>query len=321
MFAHYEQKKRSVARSVAMELGMIGLGKMGANMVRRLARAGHRLVAYDRSAEVAEVLAKEEKGVSTATSLEEMASQLTAPRAVWMMVPAGKPTESVFTGLLGILQPGDVIIDGGNANYKDTMRRSAEAAEEGLHYVDVGTSGGVWGLAEGYSMMVGGEEDVVERLRPIFETLGPGPEKGWGYVGPSGAGHFVKMVHNGIEYGIMEAYAEGFEILKAKQEFDLDLHNVAEIWRFGSVIRSWLLDLTSAALAEDQDLRDIKGWVADSGEGRWTVFESIDQDVPAPVIILSLLMRFVSRQEESYAAKMLAAMRQQFGGHAVKRQE
>ena len=302
-----------------MELGMIGLGKMGANMVRRLARAGHRLVAYDRSAEVAEALAKEEKGISPATSLEETAAQLTPPRAAWMMVPAGKPTESVFTGLLGILQPGDVIIDGGNANYKDTMRRSAEAAEKGLHYVDVGTSGGVWGLAEGYSMMVGGEKDIVERLRPIFETLAPGPDKGWGYVGSSGAGHFVKMVHNGIEYGIMEAYAEGFEILKAKEEFDLDLHNVAEIWRYGSVIRSWLLDLTSAALAEDQDLSDIKGWVADSGEGRWTVFESIDQDVPAPVIILSLLMRLVSRQEESYAAKMLAAMRQQFGGHAVKR--
>ncbi len=302
-----------------MELGLIGLGKMGANMVRRLARAGHRLVVYDRSVEVAEALAKEETGVSPATSLEEMAAQLTPPRAAWMMVPAGKPTESVFTGLLDNLEPGDTIIDGGNANYKDTMRRAAVAAEGSLHYVDVGTSGGMWGLAEGYSMMIGGEKAVVERLRPIFETLAPAADKGWGHVGPSGAGHFVKMVHNGIEYGMMEAYAEGFEILKAKEEFDLDLHNVAEIWRYGSVIRSWLLDLTSAALAEDQDLSDIKGWVADSGEGRWTVFEAINQDVPAPVITLSLLMRFVSRQEESYAAKVLAAMRRQFGGHAVKR--
>jgi 6-phosphogluconate dehydrogenase len=278
-------------------------------------------VAYDRFPEPAQALAREEKGVSPATSVEDLAEQLTPPRAAWMMVPAGKPTESVFEGLLGILEAGDVTIDGGNANYKDTMRRASTALEKGLHYVDVGTSGGVWGLAEGYSMMVGGEKEVVERLRPIFETLAPGPDKGWGYVGPSGAGHFVKMVHNGIEYGIMQAYAEGFDILKAKQEFNLDLHRVAEIWRFGSVIRSWLLDLTSAALAEDQELSEIEGWVADSGEGRWTVFESIDLDVPAPVITLSLLMRFVSRQEESYAARLLAAMRNQFGGHAVKRAE
>lgn len=301
-----------------MELGMIGLGKMGANMVRRLARGGHRLVAYDRFPEPAEALTREERGVSAAKSLEELAVKLAAPRVAWMMVPAGEPTQVVFEGLLGILEPGDVIIDGGNANYKDTQRRAATAVEKGLHYVDVGTSGGVWGLAEGYSMMVGGEKDVVERLRPIFETLAPGPDTGWGYVGSSGAGHFVKMVHNGIEYGIMQAYAEGFDILKAKEEFNLDLHNVAEIWRFGSVIRSWLLDLTSAALAEDPELTEIKGWVADSGEGRWTVFEGIDLDVPAPVITLSLLMRFVSRQEESYAAKLLAAMRNQFGGHAVK---
>jgi 6-phosphogluconate dehydrogenase len=304
-----------------MELGMIGLGKMGANMVRRLARGGHRLVAYDRFPEPAEALAREEKRVSPAQSLEELAAMLTPPRVAWMMVPAGKPTETVVEGLLGILKPGDVIIDGGNANYKDTKRRAGTAVQKGLHYVDVGTSGGVWGLAEGYSMMVGGAQDVVERLRPILETLAPGPDKGWGHVGPSGAGHFVKMVHNGIEYGMMQAYAEGFDILKAKQEFNLDLHNVAEIWRYGSVIRSWLLDLTSAALAEDQELSEIKGWVADSGEGRWTVFEGIDLDVPAPVITLSLLMRFVSRQEESYAAKLLAAMRNQFGGHAVKRAE
>jgi 6-phosphogluconate dehydrogenase len=307
--------------SGTMEIGMIGLGKMGANMVRRLARGGHHVVAYDHVPEPAETLAREEKGVVPTKSLQDFTARLVPPRVVWMMVPAGKPTESVFEGLLRILEPDDVIIDGGNANYKDTMRRAAIAAEKGLHYVDVGTSGGVWGLAEGYSMMAGGEEDVVERLRPIFETLAPGPEKGWGYVGPSGAGHFVKMVHNGIEYGIMQAYAEGFDILRAKDGFNLDLHQVAEIWRYGSVIRSWLLNLTSAALAEDQELGGIKGWVADSGEGRWTVFEGIDQDVPAPVITLSLLMRFVSRQEESYAAKLLAAMRNQFGGHAVKRAE
>jgi len=301
-----------------MQLGMIGLGKMGANMVRRLARGGHRLVVYDRMDGPAQTLAKEEGGVSPALALQEMADQLAPPRVVWMMVPAGDATEQTVAALQGILAPGDVIIDGGNANYKDTMRRAAAAAAKGLFYVDVGTSGGVWGLGEGYSMMVGGEQAVVERLRPIFATLAPAPDKGWGYVGPSGAGHFVKMVHNGIEYGLMEAYAEGLDILKAKKEFDLDLHNVAEIWRHGSVIRSWLLDLTAAALAEDPDLKAVKGWVADSGEGRWTVFEAIDQDVPAPVITLSLLMRFVSRQEESYAAKLLAAMRLQFGGHAVR---
>ncbi len=224
----------------------------------------------------------------------------------------------MIDSLLDILSPGDTIIDGGNSNYKDTMRRAARVAARGLHFVDVGTSGGVWGLTEGYSMMVGGEEAVVERLRPVFETLAPAPDKGWGRVGPGGAGHFVKMVHNGIEYGLMQAYAEGFEILKAKKDFELDLHHVAEIWRYGSVVRSWLLDLTAAALAEDQDLSDIRGWVADSGEGRWTVAEAIDQDVPAPVITLSLLMRLVSRQDESYAAKLLAAMRHQFGGHEVK---
>jgi 6-phosphogluconate dehydrogenase len=237
------------------------------------------------------------------------------------MVPAGGPTEQVVTSLLEVLEPGDIIIDGGNSNYKDTLRRTEMVNERGLHFVDVGVSGGIWGLTEGYGMMVGGQEDVVEQLRPILETLAPGPERGWGRVGPSGAGHFVKMVHNGIEYGMMQAYAEGFEILKAKEEFDLDLHNVAEIWRFGTVIRSWLLDLTARALAEDEELSDIKGWVADSGEGRWTVFEGVDLDVPAPVITLALQMRFVSRQDESYAAKLLAALRNEFGGHAVKREE
>ena len=304
-----------------MELGIIGLGKMGANMARRLARGGHRVVAYNRTPEKALALADEEPNVVAVASLEEMAAQLSAPRATWVMVPAGEATEQTVDTLLDVLSPGDAIIDGGNTNYKDTMRRAAKTAAKGLHLVDVGTSGGVWGLAEGYSMMIGGEEAVVERLRPIFETLAPAPDGGWGHVGPSGAGHFVKMVHNGIEYGVMQAYAEGFDILKAKEDFDLDLHHVAEIWRYGSVIRSWLLDLTAAALAEDQDLGDIKGWVSDSGEGRWTVAEAIDQDVPAPVITLALLMRFVSRQDESYAAKLLAAMRNQFGGHGVMRKE
>jgi len=304
-----------------MELAMVGLGKMGANMARRLARAGHRVVAYNRSPEKAFALAEEEPNVAAVESLGEISVQLSPPRAAWVMVPAGAPTEQTVDGLLDILAPGDAIVDGGNSNYKDTLRRAARVSERGLHFVDVGTSGGVWGLTDGYSMMIGGEDEVVERLRPIFETLAPAPDEGWARVGPSGAGHFVKMVHNGIEYGMMEAYAEGFEILKAKEEFELDLHQVAEVWRYGSVIRSWLLDLTAAALAEDADLSDIRGWVSDSGEGRWTVFEAIDQDVPAPVITLALMMRFVSRQDESYAAKLLAAMRNQFGGHAVRKAE
>jgi len=301
-----------------MELGIVGLGKMGSNMARRLAQRGHRVVAYNRTPEKAFALANELPNVVAVTSLEGITAQLTSPRAAWVMVPAGDATEQTVEALLDILTPGDAIIDGGNSNYHDTMRRATRATERGLHFVDVGTSGGVWGLTEGYSMMVGGEEAVVERLRPIFETLAPAPDKGWGHVGPSGAGHFVKMVHNGIEYGLMQAYAEGFEILKAKKDFGLDLHQVAEIWRYGSVIRSWLLDLTAAGLAEDQDLSDIRGWVADSGEGRWTVAEAMDLDVPAPVISLAVLMRFVTRQDESYAAKLLALMRSQFGGHAVR---
>jgi len=301
-----------------MEIGIIGLGRMGMNIARRLARANHRVVAYNRSPEKAYTLANEEPNVVAVKSLEEISTQLNPPRTVWVMVPAGEATEQMIDELLDILNPDDVIIDGGNSNYRDTIHRADKIAARGLHFVDVGTSGGVWGLAEGYSMMVGGEKEIVEQLRPIFETLAPAPDKGWGHVGPSGAGHFVKMVHNGIEYGLMQAYAEGFEILKSKKDLNLDMHQIAEIWRYGSVVRSWLLDLIAAALSEDQDLNDIKGWVADSGEGRWTVAEAIDQDVPAPVITLSLLMRFVSRQDESYAAKLLAAMRNQFGGHEIK---
>lgn len=229
-----------------------------------------------------------------------------------------RPHGNDHQNLAEVFDAGDIIIDGGNSNYKDTIRRAAALRDKGLHFVDVGTSGGIWGLTEGYSMMVGGEKPVVQRLRPLFQTLAPGRKKGWGHVGPNGAGHFVKMVHNGVEYGLMQAYAEGFDIMKARKDFDLDLHQIAEIWRHGSVVRSWLLDLTAEALAEDQDLTEIKGWVADSGEGRWTVADAVDLDVPAPVITLSLLMRLVSRQKESYAAKLLAAMRHKFGGHEVK---
>ncbi len=296
---------------------MIGLGKMGANMTKRLLGGGHRVLVNDLK-ETA-IQTAESEGAVGARSLEELVEKLTAPRAAWVMVPAGKPTENIIKTLGQQLSPGDIIIDGGNCHYKDTLRRATMLQEKGIHLVDVGTSGGVWGLAEGYSMMVGGDEEIVDHLRPLFETLAPTPETGWGHVGQVGTGHFVKMVHNGIEYGLMQAYAEGFEIMRAKEAFNLDLHQIAEIWRFGSVVRSWLLDLTANALEEDQELSDIKGWVPDSGEGRWTVFESIDLDVPVPVITLALQARFVSRQDESYAAKLLAAMRNQFGGHAVKR--
>ncbi|MCH7610408.1 MAG: decarboxylating 6-phosphogluconate dehydrogenase [Chloroflexi bacterium] len=300
-----------------MEIGMVGLGKMGANMTTRLLKGGHSVAAFDRNAP--NVKAAVEQGAQGIETLAEMVSVLTAPRTAWVMVPAGDPTEGVINELAASFSEGDTIIDGGNSNYKDTMRRAEALSARGVHLVDVGTSGGIWGLAEGYSMMVGGGKEAVERLTPILETLAPGPEQGWGHVGPSGSGHFVKMIHNGIEYGLMQAYAEGFEILRKKEQFDLDVHQVAEIWRFGSVVRSWLLDLTAAALEEDASLSELEGWVADSGEGRWTVAEAIDLDVPAPVITLSLLMRLVSRQDERYAAKLLAAMRAQFGGHAVKR--
>jgi 6-phosphogluconate dehydrogenase len=299
-----------------MQIGMVGLGKMGGRMTERLLQAGHMVVVFDRNEEA--INQAVESGAIGTSTLEDFGDQLVAPRAVWIMVPAGEPTESTINKLSEILSNGDTIIDGGNSNYKDTISRAKDCKDKGITLIDAGTSGGVWGLSEGYSLMVGGEDSAVSRLRPIFETLAPAADQGWGHVGPSGAGHFVKMVHNGIEYGMMQAYAEGFDILKAKDSFNLDLHQVAEIWRFGSVVRSWLLDLTANALKDDQELSEISGWVADSGEGRWTVAESIDLDIPAPVITLSLLMRFISRQEESYAAKILAAMRNQFGGHAVK---
>jgi len=300
-----------------MELGMIGLGRMGANMSERLLRAGHRVVSYDRDPEaVKRVVGKGAQGVD---SLEQLVNKLVAPRAVWLMVPAGDPVDKTIQALLPHLRSGDAIVDGGNSYYKDSMRRSAQLRERGLHFVDVGTSGGIWGLAEGYSLMVGGEKSAVERLRLIFEALAPAPDRGWGHVGPSGAGHFTKMVHNGIEYGLMQSYAEGFAILKRKAALRLDVHQIAEIWRFGSVVRSWLLDLIARALAENRELIGIAPFVADSGEGRWTVQEAVDLDTPAPAITASLLERLRSRDTDSYADKLLAAMRNQFGGHAMKK--
>jgi len=302
-----------------MELLMVGLGKMGMNMAQRLKRGGHRVIGYARNA--ATVQQAMEQGLEGAFSLAEGVQRLPSPRIVWCMVPAGQATEETIQQLIPLLQPGDILVDGGNSNYKDTIRRAGQLQAYGLRFVDCGTSGGIWGLSEGYSLMIGGDAETVEYLRPLFETLAPAPDRGWGHVGPHGAGHFVKMVHNGIEYGMMQAMAEGFSILKAKKEFDLDLHQVAEIWRYGSVVRSWLLDLAARALSEDAHLRTIRPWVADSGEGRWTVFEAIDLDVPAPVITLALQMRFVSRDEENFAARLLAALRNQFGGHAVQREE
>ena len=302
-----------------MELGMIGLGRMGGNMAQRLLQGGHHVVAYDPRPEAVQALAQE--GAAGATSLQDLATRLAAPRAVWVMVPAGDPTESTINSLAEALSPGDVVIDGGNSNYKDSMRRAAALKEKGIAFLDAGTSGGVWGLKEGYSLMVGGDADAFHRLEPIFQTLAPGPDKGYGYVGPAGAGHFVKMVHNGIEYGMMQAYAEGFELMQAKEEFNFDMAKIAEIWRYGSVVRSWLLDLTAAALGDDPSLDSLQPYVEDSGEGRWTVQESIDLGVPTPVISLSLQMRFRSRQDNSFGARLLAAMRNQFGGHAVRRVE
>jgi 6-phosphogluconate dehydrogenase len=299
-----------------MELAMVGLGRMGVNMATRLIRGKHRVVAFDLNEEA--IQRAQAEGAEGARTIDELRNKLSPPRTVWVMVPSGEPTEKTIESLAGVLERDDIIIDGGNSNYKDSVRRATTLKDTGLHFVDVGTSGGIWGLSEGYSMMVGGDEVIVQSLQPIFETLAPGPDKGWGHVGPNGAGHFVKMVHNGIEYGLMQAYAEGFDIMKMRKEFDLDLHQIAEIWRYGSVVRSWLLDLTAEALAEDQDLSLIEAWVADSGEGRWTVADAMDLDVPAPVITLSLLMRFVSRQKESYAAKLLAAMRNKFGGHDIR---
>ena len=299
-----------------MELGMIGLGRMGTNMVRRLLRAGHQCVVYDLHSEAVQALVKD--GAVGTASLEDFASKLKAPRAVWMMLPAAVVDETLNT-LIPFLNADDVIIDGGNSYYKDSARRHKEVTAKGFDFLDVGTSGGVWGLKAGYSMMIGGEKETVEYLRPIFETLAPGKDKGWGYVGPGGSGHFVKMVHNGIEYGLMQAYAEGFTVLEKKEEFNLDLPQIAEIWRYGSVVRSWLLDLTADALAGNPTLDGLQAYVVDSGEGRWTVFEAIDLNVSAPVITESVIRRIRSREENNFTDRMLAIMRNEFGGHEVKK--
>ena len=296
-----------------MRIGFVGLGRMGANMVRRLVRDGHQVVAFNRTPEKTHEIMTE--GAEGAFSLAELVAKLPAPRAVWVMVPAGDATEAMIEELMGLLEPGDTIVDGGNTNFHDDVRRHARVAEKGLRYVDAGTSGGIWGLSVGYCLMVGGDRDAVEPLEPIFRTLAP--TDGYAHVGGPGAGHYVKMVHNGIEYGLMQAYAEGFEIMHAS-DYDLDLAQISGIWRYGSVVRSWLLDLLYDALAKNAEFDGIKDWVADSGEGRWTVQEAIDRDVPAPVITLSLQARFRSRQDESYGAKVLAALRNEFGGHAVK---
>ena len=299
-----------------MELAMIGLGRMGANMAERLVRGGHTVRGYD-PGEAARQQA-EARGIIPHASLQNAVAALPTPRVVWLMVPAGQVVDDTIAQLRPLLAAGDMVIDGGNSNYKDTQRRGAQLAEAGIHYIDCGTSGGVWGLAEGYSLMIGGDAGAVARLQPVFATLAPTPETGWGHVGPSGAGHFAKMIHNGIEYGMMQAYAEGFAILKHKQAMDFDLGALAEIWRHGSVVRSWLLDLTADALKKNPQMDGIAPYVADSGEGRWTVAEAIDLNVSAPVITLSLLERLRSRDDDSYADKLLAAMRNEFGGHAVK---
>ncbi len=297
-----------------MRIGFIGLGRMGSNMVRRLLRDGHEIVAYNRTPEKTREIAGE--GAEAAFTIAELVEKLPKPRTAWIMVPAGDATEAQIAELLRHLEPGDTIVDGGNTNFHDDVRRHAMLAEHGIRYVDAGVSGGVWGLKVGYCLMVGGEPEVVSPLEPVFRSLAP--EGGYLHVGGPGAGHYVKMVHNGIEYGMMEAYAEGFEILHAS-DYGLDLAAISDLWNQGSVVRSWLLELAALAFrAEGQDLTHIKGWVADSGEGRWTVQEAIDRDIPTPVITLSLQARFRSRQDESYGAKVLAALRNQFGGHEVK---
>ena len=300
-----------------MELGLIGLGRMGANMARRLILGGHRVVAFDLDAQA--VAASEEYGAEGAGSLAELVSLLAPPRAVWLMLPHGPVTEDTISTVSPLLSPGDVVLDGGNANYKDSIRRGRELAERGVDFIDVGISGGIWGLTNGFCLMVGGPDETVKRLEPAFSTLAPGETTGYSHVGPNGAGHYVKMVHNAVEYALMEAYAEGFELLAAKEEFDLDLAAIAETWRHGAVVRSWLLDLAAAALKEDPGLEGLQAFVEDSGEGRWTVQESVDLAVPIPAITAALQQRFRSRQEGPLGAKLLAALRQQFGGHAVRR--
>ncbi|MHB1169687.1 MAG: phosphogluconate dehydrogenase (NAD(+)-dependent, decarboxylating) [Longimicrobiales bacterium] len=298
-----------------MQLAVIGLGRMGGNMVRRLLQGGHELVVYDRDPGAATELVA--LGAELASDHADLCARLRTPRAIWMMVPAGAPVDDTIEKLVPHLEPGDIVIDGGNSNFHDTMRRSARLREQGLELVDAGTSGGIWGLEIGYCLMVGGSRDAVAHCEPAFITLAP--EQGYAHVGPSGAGHYVKMIHNGIEYGMLQAYAEGYQILHHSRDFELDLHQIAAVWNRGSVIRSWLNELAERAFANEADLASIAGYVEDSGEGRWTVQEAIDLDIPAPVITLSLQARFRSRQDESFSAKVIAALRHQFGGHAVRK--
>ena len=301
-----------------MKLAMVGLGKMGANMVRRLIADGHELVVYDVDVDTASSLAKEHDNISAVNSLEELVAALPAPRAIWLMVPHQFVDSSIESLLSAGVSKGDLLIDGGNSNFNLSKQRAVDLLASGIHFVDSGTSGGVWGLENGYSIMVGGSDEAVMMIRPALESLAPGKELGWGHVGPSGAGHYVKMVHNGIEYGMMQAFAEGFELLQAKEEMDLDLQQVSEIWQHGSVVRSWLLDLIADAFASDKDLALLSDYVDDSGEGRWTVQDSIELGVPTPVLTLALQMRFRSRQSPAFSGKVLNAMRAGFGGHAIK---
>lgn len=301
-----------------LQIGLYGLGRMGGNMARRLSRGGVRVLAYNRSFEVARRIADEETHVAACRSLEEMVAGLPAPRVVWLMLPAGEATELAVNTLSDMLSPGDMLVDGANGHYKDAERRALVAEGRGLDFVDVGVSGGIWGLDNGYCLMAGGRQEAVQRLVPYLKILAPAPDRGWLHAGPSGAGQFVKMVHNGIEYGMMQAFAEGFALMQAKQEYLLDLAAIAELWRHGSVVRSWLLDLTADFLKADQTLADIEPFVADSGEGRWTALEAVEQGVPTPVMSLALMMRFASQGRNDYANKLLAMMRKGFGGHAVK---
>src|ERR1700757_5237068 len=306
-----------IGRENKVQLGLIGLGKMGGNMAERLRLGGHQVVGFDFSAEAVQKLTA--SGNVGVNSLEDMAKNLKGRKAIWIMVPQGKPVDDTIAKLEPSLNKGDILIDGGNSNYKDSQRHYKEITAKGFQFVDVGTSGGVWGLKEGYSMMVGGDKEAVDYLRPIFETLAPGKDKGWGHVGPAGAGHFVRMVHNDIEYGLMQAYAQGLTIREKKEEMNLDLAQISQIWRFGSVVRSWLLDLTADALGKNPTLKGLEPYVADSGEGRWTVFEAIDLNVSAPVITESLIRRLRSREENNFTDRMLSVMRNEFGGHAVKK--
>lgn len=300
-----------------MQIGFIGLGRMGINMVQRLLEGGHEAVVYNRTPE--KVKKAEELGAVASDSIESLISKLPSPRIVWLMVPAGEATDEIIKETASYLKEGDILIDGGNSFYKDSIRRAEMLKEQGIYFLDIGTSGGIWGLKRGYCMMIGGKKEIFERVEPVLKTLAP--KDGYAHVGPNGAGHFVKMVHNGIEYAMLQSYAEGFEILNAKKEFNLDLKQISGLWNHGSVIESWLLELAGHAFDKDPKLDSIKGYVEDSGEGRWTVAEAIEQDVPAPLITLSLLERFRSRQDDSFSAKVIAALRNEFGGHAVKKND